>query len=339
MILAIDISQKSVYIALGKMRKGVLELSRASQITIQNGVIVDGVIKDKLALIQAISEYIRAMDIKVSKAAVTITSKVMLTGEFTLPITTQNELTLMVKNEMLQLINNSTQYVIDYVAIEQTGTTAKIAAYAIPTDIVEDIKSILKELKLIPVKLDVHSNCVKRLFSGAKVNDFGVEASPVIFAEIGPVSISSHLFINGKGVIFRTAAANIQELERSLVHLGRFAAGGSHINELDFTPANLENDILLLDSSKRYLAALTEELQRIINYQLSQDSSNPVARIYIYGEVSQIKGISDYLSAILGISVESISAVDRINSPEELPIAIAINCAGALITAKLGAAK
>jgi len=331
MVLSIDISESTAFAAIGKSKRTKAEVYAGREVVTKSGAITAGRIVDRAAFIQGINEFLATLQKRPTEAVVCLESKLFLNKEFTLPIVPEAELKLMVKNEMLQKISIDAKYTVDYTYIGRQGNMISVMAYAIQEEIVSELRSILRELNLKPIRLDVNSNSLYRLIVHSYINGLPIDQAPAIVAEIGMSTMTSNLFADGRLVIVRNAAVSIHDMERAMANLGRNITVADNIEELDFSPANLDQDILLYNASKRYLSSVVEQLVKIINYHATIKASDPVRRIFLYGSISMIKGLPDYLSSALNIPVYKIESIDKVVFPSRFPLASAINCIGTIL--------
>ncbi len=331
MVLSIEISESTAYAAVGKCRNGKVRLWGGGRISLPGGTVSGGRISDRSEFRRGVNEFLLTQPKRPRKASVSVISGLSLYKDFALPVMPESELSLIIKNEMLQQISSDIRYRVDYTYMRRQGNTLRLMAYAIPEDLIAELKSVLNELHLHPLKLDVSCNCLNRLVSHSTVNGLPIDNEAAIIAEIGVSALTCNLFADGHLEFVRTAPISVKDLERSLSKLGRSIAPNDALSSFDFSPENLDQDILFYEASRRYLGGIVEELYKMVNYQVSRKASDPVRRIFIYGTASLIKGFPEYLSSALNLPVAVIESLERAFVPEGLRLTEAVNSIGTIL--------
>lgn len=331
-MLAIDIGSKKVCVVQGSYRSGSVTVNSCSEIEYESEVVVNGAITDRPALSFVINEIIKTNRMNSKAAVVTINSSDIVAREFTMPDIKLPSLKLLVINEMTRILGEDTGYVIDFVI---TNTTAEkmltVMAYAVRKDIVESYYSLLKELKLTPLALDIHANAMSKLLSNTTINGKTFHDDNIIVADIGYSKISFHGFSGGICRFNRTEVSLVQEFVREIGSIYRVDVTREHLAKLDFSPDYEYESTIVSDTCKYFIYRLSEEIQKYIQYIILNSETKNVAQVYICGGVASIRGIDEALSNSMKTPVERLHSVGRLTMPQECSLTKICNAAGALI--------
>lgn len=333
MLLAIDIGSNNICLVEGNYKSGKIEITNSVEAKLFPYTVIDGANKNSAFMVMLINKLLRSKNIKTLPSVITFNNSNVLSRRLELPMSKPRELDAMVKNEMIQMSNDSGDTVVEYSIIKKVlpkSSTVSIWAYAIDKDLVDEYYTLYKNLKLKPVAMDVHPNSVEKLFTDAEINGDDIKDKSVLFADICENTIEFHLFSDNERVFSRITPLETSEFESIFGNMGHEAVE-SGFNTLDVSPSRLKENNVLAEIVGKYFNHMADEFQKMIQFQLRRDSQYPVRNIYLYGSMSCIKGITGYVSSLLGINVQVINTVSKIKCSEDINIANFINAAGALI--------
>ena len=333
MLLSIDVGTDSIYLCEGACRGGFVEIYKAAEAKLPAGTIVDGFLKNQSSLIAAVNKLLEAGRFKSSCAAVTFNSTAALSRILELPPSKPKQLAQMVRNEMMQVVSDSGDIAVEYSKIQETAdknAPVRLWAYSVPKEYVDEYYAMFKNMRLKPAALDIHPNSVEKLLANCRINGDDIGKKSVLLGDIGASGVEVHLFSRGERVFSRISPVSALDFEAVLKNMG-YQKDKSPMESLDISPASLKKDAMLSDLVPQYFSRLADEFQKMIQFQLRRDSLIPVTNIYLYGGISQVKGISEYFSALLGMDVQVIQSVSRVKCAETVKIAKYLNAAGALI--------
>lgn len=334
MLISIDVNSDNLYIAEGAYSSGVVKIEKAGQAKLPPATVEDGIIKNHAAFAMTVEKLLAAKGIKPGPAVMAFNSGAMLSRRLELPDSKPRELAQMIKNEMVQMVNSTSDFVYEYSVINDTDSakTKKINlwAYAIPKDIVDEYASIFKNQKLKPVALDAHPNSVEKLFINSAINGKNVDGSSTLFIQIEEDCVEIHLFSNNQRAFSRLSPISAAELKSIFGNYGIYSGASDFWDHFDIGSDQIRNDQILNDAVHQYINHLAEELQKMVQFQLRRDASNPVTGVYIYGSLAAAKGLDLGLSSALGINTEAIATISKVNAGN-MKIVKYINAIGSLI--------
>lgn len=329
MLLAIDVCGERLQFAEGSAKTGTVEIIKAGSEKLSDSVVDDGEIKNLPPIVMAINRALQAKSYKAVNAAVTFSSSRIFSRRLSLPNAKPKVLTKMVRSEMQQLVSDLGDAAVEY-SVRGDNDTPKskmldIWAFAIPGEFIKGYYSIFDNIRLKPFALDIHANSVEKLLAGASINGENIEKTAALFCDIAENSVEIHLFSGGHRVFSRVSRLLRGEADYSLPGMGM--PGG----EIQALPSEVREDARSVTISDRYLSRLADELEKMVQFQLRRDSSNPVSRVYIYGGRESLLTVPERLSPLLHIQTQVVENVSKIHCDEKLAQAEILNCAGALI--------
>lgn len=359
MLIAIDINDDYVYIAEGSTASGGIEIHNCDVMKLPEGTIKDGNIKNQSALIMTINRLMSAHSFKSSSAALTFTSSGTIAKRLTLPPGKPSEVAGMVRNQMSQAVSDPSDYVFEYTYItppQGKNAPSEVWAYAAERETVETYYSALKGARIKPAALDIHPNCIQKLVSGALINGNELKGRSVLFTDlerdfieihlfngyerafsrIAPVSAGEFLMIADSFGYGRQSNASIMEKRIDVLaeNSGKQDAKNISYERLDVTPEALERDTILAEAVKHYTSRITDELQKMIQFQLMRNASMPVSCVYLYGGLAGVKGIEMCVAQTLPCQAEMVRSISKVKISENEMLYKYLNAIGALIRLK-----
>lgn len=361
MLISIDLNDDYVYIAEGNATSSGIEVRKCDEMKLPYGIVEDGSIKNQAALNAKISRLMCAHSFKVTSAVATFISSGTVSKRLTLPPGKSSEIAGMVKNQMSQAVGDPSEYVFEYTYIippQNKTTPVEVWAYAVEREIVESFYSIFKSARLRPSALDIHPNSIQKLLRDTSVNESPLLGRSCLFADIERDFIEIHLFNGDERAFSRIAPVSASELLTIADSLGygqqndtsnmekelggaaeetsirQEAQDGISYELLDVTPQALEREIVLADTARRYTGRISDELQKMIQFQLMRNSSMPVSCVYLYGGLAGIKGIDTLIAQNITCPAEVVKSISKVKISENNLLYKYLNAIGALIRLK-----
>lgn len=358
MFISIDICGESLYAVLGNAANGNIEVHECDEIRLPEGTVAGGDIKNSPALLMTINKLLSTQKYNSSSAVATFTSSTAISRRLTLPPGKPSEIAGMVRSQISQTIGDPSDYVIEYTYASHTqakNAPIDIWAYAVERELVDKYYTLLKNAKLRPVALDIHSNCIQKAVSGTAVNDTPLTGRSTVFADIERDFIEIHLFNESDRAFSRIAPVSANDFLMTAGSLGYGRADPSmslmskrlitfsldrgqsqrldciDYDLLNVSPETLAGDAALADSARQYIGRISDELLKMIQFQMMRNSSMPVSCVYIYGGLSGIKGFDSSLAQLLSCPVETVKGISKIKIDKKYVLAKYLNAIGALM--------
>ncbi|ADU26370.1 pilus assembly protein PilM [Ethanoligenens harbinense] len=334
MLFSVDVSSQFLYAVEGNANGGTVTVVNSGKMRLPEGTVEDGIVRNHAAFVMALSKLHALKNFRSTNMVMTISSSSILSRRLELPPAKPRELTLMVRNELQQVVSDTTDFVYEY---SLTGDDAKakssinnVWAYAIPKETVDEYYSIFRSVRFKPVALDTHANSVEKLFLGENINGTAVGGKSALFVGIEHDTAEIHLFSEGQRAFSRLAPVSSEEFRLVVENAGLGNTESHSLSGLDITADEIRLDSILSGAARQYVGQLAEELQKMNQFQLRRNSANPVACVYLYGSLSEIKGLEDALGTTTGLPVQTVRSVSKVKAGD-INIAEYANAIGALI--------
>lgn len=344
-LISIDIGSDYITVVQGENTANSVMIKTAYRKALKKGSIVEGKINDKSKVIEALQYILQNEKLITKNAAVTINTSNALTREFTVPRGKQKHVEAMVVNEMRNTYMCGSSDVIDFKQIKGDienieDKSCKIRAFAIHMDDVSNCRDILTALKLKPYYLDVHSNAIEKLFTlKPKINGLDMSDKGYMVLDFGYSGILAYIYSGYELVGFRFIPIGISDFIQAIISNQVNFKNEEEIDITEIIDFNEEQH----SSSQSYnpvidvMAQCTNELQKIIMYNVSKLPNSILSNIFIYGGGSKMPGIEKNLSFAFNVEAQVITSFSTIKFKDiekNNDIAHYINAAGALIRLK-----
>ena len=339
--LSFDVGEKNIKLVEGWYKGDAAEILKATSIQIPRGTLKDSFILNKKILGLAMQEAISKLNTNSKDVIVTMSSNSIFIREFELPTGDEKELEGMVKNEITQYYEVTARDLVEYRKIsdlEQDGIKkVKIRAAVMNKEMAADYYDLVNSLGLKPIALDTHPNVISKVFKGQfAINgqeydlqnflllDIGYAGSVVYFVMGGNLEFSRYIHLGGK---------SIDSLLANLYSITEEEAENSKVSKMkELVPFDEQNT--LWSAVRPLYADMMEELRKVIQFSLSRRGNRVIHSIYLMGGGAGLYGLAEYLSQGLGIDVQRIETLSKINNKIDInneTLASLINAAGALI--------
>ena len=174
-MLSFDITDRHVRIVKGTEQRGRVRVSSATTIDLQEGLIINGHIKDIPKFATIVNDELKARKMDDKEAVVTLSSNLVLFKELAIPkAKTSTALLTMVTNQMQHTMGTSTDYSVAYSIAgetEQEGNAAlKILATACPFDVVDAFRKAFQMLSISLRSVTVTCNSISRIILSDRKN-------------------------------------------------------------------------------------------------------------------------------------------------------------------------
>ncbi len=288
-MLSFDITDRHIRIVRGTEARGKIRLSDAATIDLQEGLIVNGHIKDIPRLANLINDTLKSHNMEDKEAVVTLSSNLVIFKELHIPkAKTSSQMLTMVTNQMQHTMGIAEEYSISYSIageVEEEGQQAqKILATACPFEVVDCFRKVFSMLNIALKSVCVSCNAISRLIlSDRKVSS----RMPMLVVQVDPTFVSINLYENNQ------------------LSFARFAS----IDPLDY------------DNSEDYVyEAVNENIYRMVQFHKSRNPQNPIQNVVFYGDTSEYIRLTNALESMeiatsqLSVNTANISGYENIEA-------------------------
>ena len=275
-MLSFDITDRHIRIVKGTEQRGKVRVSSATTIDLQEGLIVNGHIKDIPKMATIVNDELKARKMDDKEAVVTLSSNLVIFKELAIPkAKTNTQLLTMVTNQMQHTMGTGADYSVAYSVAgetEQEGNTAlKILATACPFEVVDAFRKVFQMLSISLRSVTVTCNAISRIILSDRKN---LAKMPMLAVQIDPTFVSINLYEDGQ------------------LSFARFAS----IDPADY------------DNSEDYIfEAVNENIVRMLQFHRSKSPNNPIQNVTFYGDTSEYIRLTnslegqDITTSLLGV--------------------------------------
>ncbi len=296
-MLSFDITDRHIRIIRGTEARGKIKVSAASAIEVNEGLIVNGHIKDIPKLATIINDELKARRMADKEAVISISSNLVIFKELHIPKAKGMQLLTMVQNQMQHTMGIADDYSISYTIageVEEEGVQAlKVLATACPFEVVDCFRKVFSMLGIGLRSVAVSCNTISRII----LSDAKIKAKmPLLLVQIDANFISLNLYENNQLTFSR------------------------------FTSIDPED----YDNSEDYIyEAVNENIFRMFQFQRSRNGDNPIQNVVFYGDTSEYIRLTNALEQ-MDIATSLLGVPNSIGGYENFEFQAYANAIGAM---------
>ncbi|MCQ2467450.1 MAG: pilus assembly protein PilM [Clostridia bacterium] len=357
--LVIDSSSSNFKIIVGSYnaKTGIITIEKAGIVPLDSETINDGAITDSFGVVMALKHALAKLDVNIKTTTITIEGGFMHTRDLELPAVKPEQLKDMVKYEILGQGSNR-DMIVEYIVYGKTideetkGEKLKVRATAIPTEVANEYKELLKNTDLTPYALDVNPNAIRKLFNSGMINGTtNISNSTILLIELAGRTTTVTVLDKGFPVLsrrlqfghgnIRQVAENVKKLQggadkqsslaRRLNITKSDADMAVPVEDIDVWHESLADEPSLMSAVNAYFKSLTDAVSRTAQFTISKYHVDSISTCFLYGSGAGYKKIDKELSRQLGTQVEVLNTLSTVVGPKGFIISEFINCCGALI--------
>lgn len=297
-MLSFDITDRHIRIIRGTEANNKIKVSAAATIDLEEGLIVNGHIKDIPKIATIINEELKNKKMADKEAVISISSNLVIFKELHIPKAKGAQLLSMVQNQMQHTMGIADDYSISYTIageIEEDGVAAlKILATACPFEVVDCFRKVFSMLGIGLRSVAVACNTISRLI----ITDPKMKAKmPMLLVQIDPNFVSLNLYENNQ------------------LTFSRFAS----IDAVDY------------DNSEDYIyEAVTENISRMFQFQRSRNPEDPIKNVVFYGDTTEYIRLTNALES-LDITTSLLGVPNNVGGYENFEFQAYANAIGAML--------
>lgn len=206
MPLSIEFKNGFINIVEAKLKKGVISVSNTHTVRYPDEWIDAMSILNMSELHSLLRKELDVMQFKEKSCYLCINNTSIIYRELQVPKLDSKKLPLLVRSEMMEVLNLSPDYIMDYVILEElvdqdtNEDNYRVLAVAMQKSAIESYIELCKLLNLKLISIDSATNSVLKLVS---LNPEIVLKEQVILADVGNGHLRLYLFEQGKYVLSR----------------------------------------------------------------------------------------------------------------------------------------
>jgi type IV pilus assembly protein PilM len=346
-VVSIDIGVNKTKVVVGRYAKDKLIIDKTFMVETPDGSIADGNILTPVNLSRVIKKLLTGNGINIKEANITSNGTQIINREIIVPAAEGEELDTLVRYEIQQYLPiNMDDYVVQYNILEEFKqedlTKYRVLVVTYPHRLTKQHYELLTSIGLKANVLDVTFNSINKLFNDVKLinnREYNRSGSNV-FIDMGAETLNVNIYNDGKldftriiksgghlvdRLIAQKLGIGLVEAERMKVNLGSI----SEESFLEGTESRLINQVIV-----EAVDEWVEEIGRILQFYRNKKQGNTVDNLYIHGGSSNLKGMEEYLSKKLNVTVERIESLNNVvlgNSADSAGLNRHLNAIGAII--------
>ena len=169
-MLSFDITDRNIRVVKGVESNGKIKISSAATLNIEEGLIVNGHVKDVPNVATLINGVLKKNKMPDKEAIISISSNLTIFKEMTVAKAKGQDLQKTVKLQMQAELNLDDTYSVSYIVVGDVAATAeggepayKILATACPYEIVNSYREVFKLLGISLKSVMVGCNCITKV--------------------------------------------------------------------------------------------------------------------------------------------------------------------------------
>ncbi|HKL26863.1 MAG TPA: type IV pilus assembly protein PilM [Desulfuromonadales bacterium] len=302
-VIGIDIGSSSVKLVQLREAKGGYHLVTLGMSLLPPEAIVDNAIMDSQTIIEVLQNLVESLKVKTKNVATSVSGHSVIIRKIQLPIMTEEEMEASIQWEAEQYIPFEISEVnLDFQILGGDPNDASqmdVILVAAKKDFVSDYVSMLRECGFNPVIMDIDCFSVQNVFE----SNYGIEAEIVALIDMGASSMNVNILKDGMSVFTRDiqvgGSAYNEEIQKRL-GLNHEDAEKVKLGE-EVDDVDPQTVAAILDDATD---ALTQEVQRSIDFFSATSSDEKVGKVYITGGVAKIAAVRESLANRLNVDVE-----------------------------------
>ncbi len=212
-MLAFDITDRNVRVIKGNEAGGKIKIISSANISIEEGLIANGYIKDIAAMATLIINGLKENHIKDTEAVVSISSNLVMFRELHVPKAKPAQFKQLVQAQMAQNSvseDNAISFTIAGDVEEEGQEMSRVLANACPKNVIDSIKRVFSMLGISLKSISVSCNCISRL---VLANPAVASMMPFMLVQVDPNFININLYESGQLCFSRFASISADDYD------------------------------------------------------------------------------------------------------------------------------
>jgi type IV pilus assembly protein PilM len=321
----LDLGSSAVKVVQLREAGGSYALAAYAVVPLPPETIVDGTIKEPLIVTEAIKEAVAKAGIKTRDAIIGICGRELIIKKIEIPDVPANELAGAVQLEAEHHIPFAADEVsLDYHVIGRRGNVMDLILVAVKKAKVAEYVGVVEEAGLVPVVVDVDGFAVENQY---ELNEPERGDEAVALIDIGASIMKTNVTRGGASIFARDIPFGGNRYTEAIA-----SAMSLSFEQAEAAKLAQSGDANAVDSISRELSL---EVQRTFDYFASTAESERIGKIVLSGGCAVMPGLTDYLSQMWGIPVETAKPFERIDAG---PFADEVAAAGPSLAVAVGLA-
>lgn len=324
--LAIELGSNNIKFAVGGLRSGKIHVQNLFKADMENLNPQASILQNARDLENKIKLSLSKNGVKTKDCIVTIESADIIKREMSIPELPYEDALSMISYEMERYLSiNPEDFIIQYKILEMVEEEGQmkqnILVGVLPKSISDTLYTMLKNIGLNPLVLDVNSNSLQNLFEDEKnttaLIDIGYDNINVTLINQGQYKFNRILKMGSSGINKEIARnCGVSEAEAKEMHM---SLRNQNIMEMGEAYEDKIREIRMLPQEEKVAASYIKqlniwvnEIDKVFKYFTTRSANNTIDRIYIYGGEASFNGIENYIGNKLGKTTDIMGHSDKV---------------------------
>lgn len=327
-VIAIDIDASSIKAAIGHVVKNEIVLKKLYTSLLPEHVFSDGKILNGEIFESILKNMLRINKIKETNCFCCFESSQMISRSVVVPNSPNANFQDVARFEMAQhLPIELKNYGVQSKKIHEFESEGKayIESYttAIPKMMIDQMNDALRNVGLKPLVLDTHSNSIAKLFeTQGTINNKPIDNKNIALIEFGYESIYITMLQNGKFKMNRLISIGSKDLDYKISKLLEIPIEQAIMKRMqvaDLSKKHEESEEALEDARLSNMVRSTieswyDEIDKTFRFYTTRNKEvGNLDKIYIYGALTSINGMSEFCESHFKVPTERVLTVDKIS--------------------------
>ncbi len=340
-MLGLEIGSSGIKLVQSDIIKGELIVKKVDLSALPDNIYVDGEITNLEVLAKTIKATLKKNKIRAKDCYCCVNSQQIITREVSVPNLNKENLQDMAKFEVEQYLPiEMDNYEVQSLIIKELEIDDKPVAdmlvTAFPKRLIAQLQEVIAMCNLRPVVLDTQANAFGKFVERQKKingNDYHRDSISA-FIDLGYESINVHIFHKGKFRFSRILSYGAKDLDTNIskfldIDLDEARRRKMNIHNINYSVNELSEDAKLINVVKSTLSSWFDEINKVFRYYGSRSTgNNKVEYIYIYGGLSNIEGITDFIESIFKVPTDKVRKVSDVDFHPTTDIVEVLNTLG-----------
>ncbi len=306
--LVIDIKNDCLFFCVGSFDGASVHIDKVFKKDLNFKVLKDAKISDEELLAETIKKTLSENNVKIKDCYTYIVGADIIRKTLVLPyVENEKDLSDLVEMEITQVMPMDLENFIikhKYVSesFDDTSHKVKLNCAVVNKDIVEAYRRVIKLAGLKPIVLDMTMSTLENLVKfiimsssdGSAIFKAEIEKSLVAFADINESNCSIYIF--KQGVIDFSRIIKTPNIDKKIIDQLNITKTIEGLNEEAYEAFN---DVI-------------SEINMVIKYYIGRERVAGLDELFLFGEVSGIKGFAEYTQDVLQLTTNNITQIQGI---------------------------
>ena len=339
-LIGLELGSSGVKLVVGDMLKDGLHVRQVASSPLPEHVCTDGEIKDPEIVSQVVKQTIKQNKVKAKDCFCCMESSQIITREVTIPAQNKQHLAEMAKYEVEQFLPVEMEnYIVQSILVKELEIDdkpfAEMLVTAFPKKVIEQSHKSISMSGLRPVVLDTQSNAFAKLIEKQfKINgssDF--KDNITAFVDFGNESINVQIFKNGLYAFNRSLRFGAMDLDTNISKFLDISVDEAkrlklQVQNINYVIDETTEQGKLVNVVKATITNWLDEISKIFRYYQSRSQGRSVELIYIYGGLSNLTGLTDFIESRFKVPASQLKKVDGIELPARIELYDVVNALG-----------